>query len=69
MGQVYLRKRGCQARGQVRLPAGHGQAVRAQRGLELRDRELCGRRVGLRLWRAVALEHLQGVRGDHQQTQ
>lgn len=58
---MHLCKRGGQAGGEVRLPAGQGEAVHAQGGLQLRDGELRRRRVGLRLGRAVALEHLQGA--------
>ena len=59
---AHLGERGGKARGQVRLAAGQREAARAQRGLELRDRQLRRRRVGVRFGRAVALEHLRGGR-------
>jgi len=59
---AYLGERGGKARGQVCLAAGQRETARAQRGLELRDRQLRRRRVGVRLGRAVALEHLRGGR-------
>ena len=55
----YLSERGRQTLGQLRLAAAQRQAARAQCGLQLRDGLLQGRRIGLRLRRAVALEHLQ----------
>ena len=55
----HLSERGSQPLGQLRLAAAQGQAARAQCGLQLRDGLLQGRRIGLRLRRAVALEHLR----------